>query len=92
MVCEERELYKSYFDENDKNGFHYAYLYPGLNKVFQAAGRVIRTEHDYGIILLLDDRFLSSNYQTLFPTEWKTECVTLYTIEEKLKRFWETML
>lgn len=92
MVCEERELYKSYFDENDKNGFYYAYLYPGLNKVFQAAGRVIRTEHDYGIILLLDDRFLSPNYQTLFPTEWNTERVTLYTIEEKLKRFWETML
>lgn len=91
MVCEERELYKSYFDENGKNGFDYAYLYPGLNKVLQAAGRVIRTNRDHGIILLLDDRFLNNNYQSLFPAEWKPEYVTLNTIEEKTKIFWKSL-
>jgi Rad3-related DNA helicase len=88
MVCKERELYRSYFDENGKNGFDYAYLYPGLNKVFQAAGRVIRTEEDRGIILLLDDRFLTAKYRELFPVEWEPEAVTKYSLPEKLKDFW----
>lgn len=89
MVCRERELYKSYFDENGKNGFDYAYLYPGLNKVFQAAGRVIRTDKDRGIILLLDDRFLTNSYQSLFPAEWEPERVSLETLSEKVREFWE---
>lgn len=89
MVCPERELYKSYFEENGKNGFDYAYLYPGLNKVFQAAGRVIRTDKDRGIILLLDDRFLTNSYQRLFPAEWQPERVSLGTLSRKVKEFWE---
>lgn len=88
MVCNERELYKSYFDENGKNGFDYAYLYPGLNKVFQAAGRVIRTDGDRGMILLLDDRFLTNSYRSLFPAEWEPERVTLGTLKKKVKDFW----
>lgn len=90
MVCNERELYKTYFDENGKNGFYYAYLYPGLNKVFQAAGRVIRTDKDRGIILLLDDRFLTNSYRSLFPMEWEPEKIRLETLGKNVKNFWLT--
>ena len=57
QVCNEREILKSYFDQKGLYGFDYAYRYPGMNKVLQAAGRVIRTEDDRGVILLLDERF-----------------------------------
>lgn len=70
QVCEERELLKMYFDEQEKNGFDYAYRYPGMNKVLQAAGRVIRTAEDRGVVALLDERFLQSSYLKLFPREW----------------------
>jgi len=91
MVCEERELYKRYFEENQKNGFDYAYLFPGMNKVLQAAGRVIRTEEDRGLILLLDDRFLTNSYRCLFPAEWEPEPVTIDTITKQAKAFWEKL-
>ena len=58
QVNTEQEILKEYFDEQGEHGFDYAYQYPGMNKVMQAAGRVIRTVHDRGIIALLDDRFL----------------------------------
>ena len=70
MVCTENELFLEYFDENKGSGFNYAYKYPGMNKVLQAAGRVIRTDKDKGAILLLDERFLQKGYQELFPREW----------------------
>ena len=70
MVCNERELMRSYYQEQKGNGFDYAYLYQGMNKVLQSAGRVIRTMEDEGIILLLDDRFLQNQYLELFPREW----------------------
>lgn len=71
QVCLERELLKNYFDARGLRGFDYAYLYPGMNKVLQSAGRVIRTEDDEGIILLLDERFRDSRCQEVFPREWK---------------------
>ena len=70
MVCTENELFLEYFEENKGSGFDYAYKYPGMNKVLQAAGRVIRTDKDKGAILLLDERFLQEGYQELFPREW----------------------
>ena len=70
MVCTEQDILKNYFDEKEKQGFDFAYQYPGMNKVMQAAGRVIRTMEDKGIILLLDERFLRTDYQMLFPREW----------------------
>ena len=60
QVNPEQEILKEYFDEREGNGFDYAYQYPGMNKVMQAAGRVIRTVNDKGVIALLDDRFLRS--------------------------------
>ncbi len=71
MVCVEQEILKGYFDETEERGFDFAYQYPGMNKVLQAAGRVIRTQEDEGVILLLDDRFLRRDYLDLFPREWE---------------------
>ncbi len=90
MVCNEREILKRYFDKDGDNGFDYAYKYPGMNKVLQAAGRVIRTEEDVGVIALLDDRFLSGAYLKMFPREWDNyERVSLTQIEEAVDNFWE---
>ena len=90
QVCNDREIVKNYFDQRGMRGFDYAYLYPGMNKVLQSAGRVIRTEDDKGIILLLDDRFQNRQYQQLFPREWKEyeECGRK-EIKEKMEEFWE---
>lgn len=70
QICTERRLLKDYYDEKDGNGYNYAYTYPGMNKVLQAAGRVIRTMDDVGVIVLLDERFSRSEYVRLFPEEW----------------------
>ena len=70
QVCNEREILKSYFDQKGLYGFDYAYRYPGMNKVLQAAGRVIRTEDDRGVILLLDERFQREKGKEIFPKEW----------------------
>lgn len=67
----ERELIKGYFTSIGKNGYDYAYVYPGMNKVLQAGGRLIRSEEDRGTIILIDDRFLQHKYQELLPYEWK---------------------
>lgn len=93
QVCNERELLKNYFDGWGENGFDYAYRYPGMNKVLQAAGRVIRTVEDFGIVTLLDERFLSPAYQRLFPREWKNyEIVTVDRIGRRIERFWDEWL
>ena len=88
QVCNERV--KAYFDEMGENGFDYSYRYPGMNKVLQAAGRVIRTAEDVGVIALLDERFLQSAYQRMFPREWqKRTTVTLQSCDVALQSFWE---
>ena len=89
MVCNERELFRGFYDERSHSGFEYAYLYVGMNKVLQSAGRVIRTIEDRGAILLLDERFLNRQYQELFPREWfPFETVQLSQMKEKLEAFW----
>ncbi|MBQ8558605.1 MAG: ATP-dependent DNA helicase [Tyzzerella sp.] len=90
QVCNERELLKQYFDSKNENGFDYAYLYPGMNKVLQAAGRVIRTENDRGVIALLDERFSGTQYRSTFPREWNTiiNC-NVKNIEDRMKEFWK---
>ena len=90
QVCRERELLKTYFDEQGLRGFDYAYLYPGMNKVLQSAGRVIRTDEDRGVILLLDDRFRDQRYQEVFPREWaNTGICNAGNVEEQIEEFWE---
>ena len=70
QVSPRQEMLRRYFDEASGRGFDYAYRYPGMNKVLQAAGRVIRTESDRGVVLLLDDRFAQESYRRLFPPHW----------------------
>ena len=90
QVCREREILKDYFERKGMDGFAYAYLYPGMNKVLQAAGRVIRTDEDRGVILLLDERFTGSTYKKLFPREWEQrDYCRLDSVAGYLERFWE---
>ena len=93
QVCREREILKDYFDRKGMDGFAYAYQYPGMNKVLQAAGRVIRTDEDRGVILLLDERFQSNAYQRLFPREWEQHgYCRVDSVHGRLKDFWEAVL
>lgn len=89
-ISREREIIKAFFDRDSRQGYDYAYRYPGMNKVLQAAGRVIRTVSDRGIILLMDHRFLRRENQEMFPEDWKT----YYPVNERswgslLEEFWE---
>ena len=67
----ETNLLRDYFDERSHQGFAFAYQLPGLNNVFQAAGRLIRGSHDVGVILLMDQRFASPRYTQLYPSHWQ---------------------
>ena len=90
QISNEREILKRYYDKKGENGFDYAYRYPGMNKVLQAAGRVIRTQEDSGVIILLDERFYSQDYMELFPVEWSDmEICSLNTLEDNLGKFWD---
>ncbi len=92
QVSHEREILKAYYDQRGGQGFDYAYRYPGMNKVLQAAGRVIRTPEDRGVILLLDDRFLQRDQRRLFPVEWSDHIVcSRGTVEQHLGEFWDRM-
>ncbi len=93
QVSGEKEILKGYFDGNGEDGFDYAFRYPGMNKVLQAAGRVIRTVEDVGIIALLDERFLQYSYRRLFPREWENfETVSVNTVAKRVERFWDEWL
>lgn len=89
QVNTEQEILKQYFDGTGKRGFDFAYQYPGMNKVLQAAGRVIRTAQDRGVIALLDERFLYEGCRSLFPREWADfQVVNLGSVEGEVGRFW----
>lgn len=89
QVGQEREILRQYFETHSGEGFDYAYRYPGMNKVLQAAGRVIRTKEDRGVIALLDERFLQWEYRRLFPREWEEYTVCSHeSVSNVLKNFW----
>ena len=93
QVCNEREILKDFFHGMGENGFNYAYRYPGMNKVLQAAGRVIRTADDVGIVALLDERFLEPAYQKMFPREWEHfEVLGIDQIAKRVEKFWNDWL
>lgn len=86
----ERDLIKYHFEEKDKEGYHYAYTYPGMNKVLQAVGRLIRTKRDKGVILMIDDRFNTPLYSSLMPLEYNDRwCTTLNYVEDQVAKFWK---
>lgn len=90
QICYERDLLRDYFAASYHAGFEYAYVYPGMNKVLQAAGRVIRTITDKGVVILLDERFQMPMYRQLFPQEWDhVQTVSqLAHLEEEIEYFW----
>ena len=93
QVCFERELLKDFFNGDGEDGFDYSYRFPGMNKVLQAAGRVIRTVDDVGIVALLDERFLQFSYKRMFPREWENfVTVTVGTVAKQVERFWNEWL
>lgn len=86
----EREMIRHHFEENQMPGYDYAYRFPGLIRVFQAAGRVIRTENDRGTVLLIDTRYPIPGYLELFPQEWQVLQVQNHRqISRILGEFWE---
>ena len=90
QLCLERDLIRDYFDARNASGFDYAYAFPGMTRVFQAVGRVIRSETDRGIVLLIDTRFSQSRYQRLFPSWWKPKRVSSREeISQASRGFWE---
>lgn len=90
MICFERDIIKNYFMDENRMGFEYAYVYPGMNKVMQSAGRVIRTMEDKGVVLLIDTRFRRRDYQSLYPYEWRHRKFIgdSQIMSEDIARFW----
>jgi DNA excision repair protein ERCC-2 len=89
QLCFERDLMRDYFQERLGAGFDYAYSFPGMNRVLQATGRVIRSETDRGVVLLIDTRFAEARYTRLFPHDWKPLVVrTTDEIRETARQFW----
>lgn len=91
QVSYEREILMNYYNDRGENGFDYAYRFPGMNKVLQAAGRVIRTDTDEGIIALLDERFLDRDYKNLFPADWDDiKRCSLANVSAQVDEFWKS--
>lgn len=90
MIAPFNNVLKSHFDEEFSSGFDFAYTYPGINKVIQAVGRVIRSETDRGVAILLDDRFTTRRYLSLYPKEWNhLEVINDNNeLEKKIRKFW----
>jgi DNA excision repair protein ERCC-2 len=90
QLCAERDTIRDYFNSVNNMGFEYSYRFPGMNRVLQAAGRVIRTEMDKGFVMLIDDRFLQWSYVRLFPEEWQdyNKIYSPESAERILENFW----
>ena len=90
QLCVERNLIRDYFQQQNAAGFEYAYTFPGMNRVLQAIGRVIRSETDHGVVLLIDARFNETRYRRLFPAWWKYLRVRHTDgLREAIGSFWE---
>ena len=90
-ISDENNIIRDYYDEKCGLGYDYAYTYPGMNSVLQAVGRVIRTETDRGIAVLIDDRYSEAKYRTLFPDAWKgiKFAGNPASLAEIARRFWK---
>lgn len=88
-VTEERQLMQEYYQRELGAGFEYAFLYPGLARVVQAAGRVIRGPEERGVIVLFGQRFAEPRYRELLPTYWQAEAIDRADPEPDVIRFWE---
>ena len=90
-LSNERNIIRDYFEDDTGMGYDYAYTYPGMNNVLQAAGRVIRTDSDRGVVVLVDDRYASPKYRRLFPSHWKNinYAGNARSLAENVRRFWK---
>ena len=85
----ERDCLKTLYDDDEgEGGFERAYMYPGIGKCLQAAGRVIRTETDTGVVLFIDERYKMPEYARLLPEHMKPKSIARSELGERLKRFW----
>ena len=91
QISQERDVIANHFTSTGQKGFNYAYIYPGMNKIMQAAGRVIRAEDDQGVVLLIDSRYSEGDYYGLFPEEWKgyIRLTSRDRLEDTLEMFWK---
>ncbi len=92
MVCLEREIIKKYHEDHNEDAFNYAYVYPGLNKVMQAAGRVIRTEEDKGVIILMDERYNYSSYKQVIPYDWTPKKTYRKNFRNDINNIWNEII
>ena len=92
-ISDENNIIRDYYENKNECGYDYAYTYPGMNAVLQAAGRVIRTENDRGIVVLIDDRFADPKYRSMFPDEWKGAKFARnpQALAEIAARFWKNI-
>jgi DNA excision repair protein ERCC-2 len=91
QVSFERELMRQYYESRYSKGFEFAYLYLGMNRVIQSVGRLIRTETDRGVAVLVCQRFAQPQYSTLFPPDWSNDRpndLLSKDLESELRRFW----
>ena len=91
LVCDENNILKDYFEEEYNQGFEYAYMYPGFTKVIQAVGRVIRSDTDKGVAILIDERFGYSKYLALNPPHWTNKKIitNTYDLSKEIKTFYK---
>ena len=90
-LSSELNILADYYERTRESGRDYAYLYPAMNKILQAAGRVIRSEEDRGVVVLIDDRYADPGIRRLFPAHWSRMQYTgdAYTLGVILERFWD---
>lgn len=89
-ICPERDVIRDYYDQVNRQGFAFAYQYPGINRVLQAAGRVIRSEADRGVVLLIDSRYGRRDYGGFFPAHWQVcRVLSRDRLTRALSRFWK---
>jgi len=90
-LSNERNMLRDYYENKCERGYDYAYTYPGMNHVLQAAGRVIRREEDRGVLVLIDGRYAEEPYLHLYPSHWKniTAAGDAASLAHRCKRFWE---
>lgn len=91
QISFERNIIKNFFDNKFNSGYDFAYKYPGFNKILQSAGRVIRTENDRGVVLLIDSRLCEMTYLKLFPEHWNhyVKVKSINEIKKQISNFWK---
>jgi DNA excision repair protein ERCC-2 len=91
MLTSERNILRDYYENKCERGYDYAYTFPGMNRVLQAAGRVIRREEDRGVVVLIDSRYAEEPYLHLYPSHWQgmMAAESASALAHRLQQFWQ---